>query len=105
MTIKKLLILILIAVPVYFLHQHRPTYADHAAKVYEVYSGEVLPVGEELPPWPQWQKLEYRDFYIITASQDFDKKTLVSFGWVGYIKVLDEDWAKEAFKNAGNQNN
>ena len=72
----------------------------HAARVYQAYSGQELAAGEDLPPWPQWEKLEFRDFFLLTATQDADTKTLVSYGCLSYIKVLDEDFGKKIFRAA-----
>ena len=45
---------------------------------------------------PQLPPLAFHDLYLITTTSDPRTGTLVSFGFGHYIKVLDDDWGKQA---------
>lgn len=44
----------------------------------------------QLPP------LAFHDLYLVTTTSDPKTKRLVSFGFGHYIKVLNDDWGKQA---------
>lgn len=48
---------------------------------------------------PQLPPLLFHDFYLITTTSDPKTKTLVSFGFGHYIKVLNDDWGKQALSS------
>lgn len=45
---------------------------------------------------PQLPPLAFHDFYLITTTSDPKSGTLVSFGFGHYIKVLNDDWGRQA---------
>jgi hypothetical protein len=45
---------------------------------------------------PQLPPLAFHDLYLVTTTSDPQTKTLVSFGFGHYIKVLNDDWGKQA---------
>jgi hypothetical protein len=45
---------------------------------------------------PQLPHLALHDFYLFTTTSDPKTKTLVSFGFGHYIKILNDDWGKQA---------
>jgi len=47
----------------------------------------------ELPP------LAFHDLYLITTTSDPRTGTLVSFGFGHYIKILNDDWGKQALSS------
>ena len=44
----------------------------------------------------QVQPLVFHDLYLITTTSDPKTGTLVSFGFGHYIKVLNDDWGRQA---------
>jgi hypothetical protein len=46
-----------------------------------------------LPPLPP---LAFHDLYLVTTTSDPKSGALVSFGFGHYIKVLNDDWGKQA---------
>lgn len=45
---------------------------------------------------PQLPPLAFHDLYLITTTSDPKTGTLVSFGFGHYIKVLNDDWGRQA---------
>lgn len=97
MKVKTWISLILLATLVYLAHDRRPTLEAHQARLYLSITGAEAVTDESLYSRPEWADLELRDFFILTATQDARRNTLVSFGFGNYIKVVDEEWAKQAF--------
>lgn len=48
------------------------------------------------PPRPQLPPLAFHDLYLITTTSDPKTGRLVSFGFGHYIKVLNDDWGRQA---------
>ena len=49
-----------------------------------------------LPPLPP---LAFHDLYLITTTSDPKTGALVSFGFGHYIKVLNDDWGRQALSS------
>lgn len=94
---KKLLVFLLIVGPLVFAANKKPLLDDHKAKIYAVAAGAGSAADAEILAKPEWDKLEFCDWGIVTATQDKEKHSLVSYGIVTYIKVMDRDWAPKAF--------
>ena len=43
--------------------------------------------------------LAFHDLYLITTTSDPKSGTMVSFGFGHYIKVLNDDWGKQALSS------
>jgi hypothetical protein len=61
-------------------------------------TGSSEAVGDEVYAQPQWEGLEFVDWKFVTATRDKSKQSLVSYGIVNYIKVVDSEWATKAFE-------
>ena len=48
---------------------------------------------------PALPPLAFHDFYLITTTSDPKTKRLVSFGFGHYIKVLNDDWGRQALSS------
>lgn len=94
---KMLVILLLVVAPLGFAYYKKPLLPDHQERIYLVATGTDALTDREVLSQPQWDGLEFRDWYIATATQDKQKQSLVSWGIVGYVKVMDTDWALKAF--------
>ena len=89
--------LLLLATLVFLAHDQRPLLEAHEARLYRHAAGADAVTDAVLFARPEWAGLELRDFFVITTTSDAKTHTLVSFGFGNYIKVLDEEWAKQAF--------
>ncbi len=92
---KKLLFLLLIA-PFVFAYYNKPSLNDHKAKIYVAATHTESAADDDLAR-PEWENLEFLDWALVTATQDKQKQSLVSFGIVKWVKVVDTDWAPKAF--------
>ncbi|RII29009.1 MAG: hypothetical protein CXR31_03835 [Geobacter sp.] len=95
---KALIIILLVAIPLGYAYYNKPLLAAHQEKIYLTATGADAITDEEIYSQPQWDGLEFRDWLIVTATQDKQKQSLVSWGFVGYLKVVDPDWALKAFE-------
>ncbi len=70
----------------------KPDLAAHRKKVYELSTGSAAPPAEELAALPEWKELTFRDFYLLTATQSTARNSIVSYGFLRHIAVLDREW-------------
>lgn len=94
---KTFIIIILVAILGYAYYE-RPLLPAHQEKIYLTATGTDTITDEEIYSQPQWDGLEFRDWFIVTATRDKQKQSLVSWGFAGYLKVVDTDWALKAFE-------
>ena len=94
---KALIIILLVAVPLGYAYHNRPLLAAHEEKIYLTATGTDTITDEDIYSKPQWDGLEFHDWLIVTATRDKQKQSLVSWGFAGYLKVVDTDWALKAF--------
>ena len=92
-----LVILLLVVAPLGYAYYNKPLLPAHKEKIYLVATGSDKVTDQEIYSQPQWDGLEFRDWLIVTATQDKEKQSLVSWGFVGYLKIVDTDWALKAF--------
>lgn len=97
MSIKRFIILAILLAPLVYAYRERPLFDVHKTKIYAQASNADEPVQEEQLSLPQWDGLEFIDWNIVTATRDKSKQSMVSFGIVKYIVVVDSDWAPQAF--------
>lgn len=93
---KKWLIILLIAGVFYYVHENRPTQLMHQQTLYANATGEEA--SEEVLAMAEWNKLNFRDFLIVTTLSDVDQFNLVSYGYLNRVKVVDTEWIANAFK-------
>lgn len=94
---KKWVPLLLLGTLVFLAHDRRPLLEAHEARLYLHAAGADAVTDAALFARPEWAGLELHDFFVITTTADAKAHTLVSFGFGNYIKVIDEEWAKQAF--------
>lgn len=92
----KILAVILLVVLGY-AYYNKPLLPAHQEKIYLTATGTETNTDQEVYSQPEWDGLEFRDWFIVTATQDKQKQSLVSWGFVGYLKVVDTEWALNAF--------
>ena len=94
---KKWIILALVIAPFVYANHKKPLLINHQQKIYQKASGSTEAVDETVYAMPQWEGLEFVDWKFVTATRDKNKQSLVSYGIVDYIKVVDNEWAPKAF--------
>ena len=94
---KKWIILALIIGPFIYANHNKPLLIKHQQKIYQLATGSTEAVDETLLAMPQWEGLEFVDWKFVTATRDKNKHSLVSYGIVDYIKIVDTGWAPKAF--------
>lgn len=94
---KKLIILILIIGPLVYAYYHKPTFARHQEKIYLDAHGTDTTIDDDVYAMPQWDGLEFTDWFIFSATREKKLSTMVSFGLVDRVFVVDSDWAREAW--------
>lgn len=77
------------------LATHQERLLAHAALL--AGRGTVTSPAAQLPP------LSFHDLYLITTTSDPQSKTLVSFGFGHYIKILNDDWGRQALSSLPTQ--
>ncbi|HEX5773523.1 MAG TPA: hypothetical protein VFY07_04305 [Geomobilimonas sp.] len=92
----KILAIVLLVVLGY-AYYNKPLLPAHQEKIYLIATGTETVTDEEIYSQPEWDGLEFRDWFIVTATQDKQKQSLVSWGFVGYLKVVDTEWAPKIF--------
>jgi hypothetical protein len=93
---KKWIIMALIIAPFAYAYHYKPLLNVHQQKIYQQAAGTET-VAAAIYDLPAWDGLEFVDWNFVTATRDKNKQSLVSFGIVSYIKVVDSDWAPKAF--------
>jgi len=94
---KKWFIMLLLFGPFFYANYKKPPMIKHQQAIYQLAAGTSEAVDEAVYTQPQWDGLEYVDWKFVTATRDKSKQSLVSFGIVDYIKVVDSEWAPKAF--------
>lgn len=94
---KKWIIIALVIAPFVYANHNKPLLAKHQQKIYQAATGSTEAVDETVYAEPQWDGLEFVDWKFVTATRDKSKQSLVSYGIVDYIKVVDTKWAPKAF--------
>lgn len=94
---KKWIIIVLVIAPFVYANHNKPLLIKHQQKIYQMANNSTEGVDETVYDAPQWEGLEFVDWKFVTATRDKNKQSLVSYGIVDYIKVVDSDWAPKAF--------
>jgi hypothetical protein len=94
---KKWIIIALVIAPFVYANHKKPLLINHQQKIYQMAIGSTEAVDETVYAMPPWEGLEFVDWKFVTATRDKNKQSLVSFGIVDYIKVVDSEWAPKAF--------
>jgi hypothetical protein len=94
---KKLLIAVLVFAPFVYAYYHKPPFRQHQEKIYLDAKQSEATVEEPVYDQPEWDGLEFADWFIFTATREKKLYTLVSFGLVDHVFVVDSDWAPKTF--------
>lgn len=94
---KKWIIIALVIAPFVYANYNKPLLLKHQQKIYQLATSSTEAVDDEVYAQPQWEGLEFVDWKFLTATRDKNKQSLVSYGIVNYIKVVDSEWAPKAF--------
>ena len=97
-----MLVFIILLAAIWLAHSTRPPLEDHLQRIYTLANGPEATFGEAEKSLPQWEQVEFKDWYLLTATQDKEKKNLISVGIPKYVRVLDLDWGLKAFGKAKN---
>jgi hypothetical protein len=92
MSFKRLLIIAILIAPFVYAYREKPLLDDHKVRIYQLAGNSEEPLKDAQLELPAWDGLEYVDWMVITGTRDKEKQSLVSFGIVKYIKVVDTDW-------------
>lgn len=94
---KRYLILALIIAPFVYAYYHKPPFTTHQEKIYLVAHGSEATIDDAVYALPEWDGLDFADWFIFTATRDKKLYTMVSFGLVDSVFVVDTDWARETW--------
>lgn len=95
---KKWIIIMLVIAPFVYANYKKPLLLKHQQRIYQLAAGPEKASDEAVYEMPQWEGLEFVDWKFVTATRDKSKQSLVSFGIVDYIKVVDTEWAPRVFE-------
>lgn len=95
---KKLIVIIILIAPFVYAYYHKPPFAKHQEKIFLTAHGEDAAIDEGMYNLPEWEGLEFSDWFIFTATRDKKLYTMVSFGLVDHVFVVDPDWGLEVWK-------
>lgn len=86
----------LIIVLLTLAYLRRPDLAYHQERL--LAHAALLANREAIPATarPALPPLVFHDLYLVTTTSDPQTKRLISFGFGHYIKVLNDDWGKQA---------
>lgn len=98
MSFKRLLILAILIAPLAYASREKPLLDSHKTKIYQIATQSEEPLTDKQMALPGFDGLEFVDWSIITGTRDKSKQSLVSFGIINYIKVVDTDWATNTFE-------
>ncbi|MDD2310810.1 MAG: hypothetical protein PHH91_14640 [Desulfuromonadaceae bacterium] len=100
---KKWIFIALVIAPFVYANHKKPLLINHQQKIYQAATGSTEAVDETVYAMPQWEGLEFIDWKFATATRDKNKQSLVSYGVVDYIKVVDSEWAPKVFGLKSNE--
>jgi hypothetical protein len=86
---KKLILLILVAAVGYLAYTN-PDFTAHKAAISEQLPGRAMLYAQDEAD--RFSTLDYSNFLIASATKDTVKMTMVSYGFLGRVKIADEDW-------------
>lgn len=95
--LKRLLFWTLIIAPPVYVYQHRPTFEQHVRTIYAEAYGPGYEDRSDLMDLPEWQKLHFRDFVFVTTTSDTSQLNMISYGYLGRVKLSDDTWGPKTF--------
>jgi len=79
---NKFIAVVIVAGIVFGINYVNPTLGDHKSAISPTFAVESK----------NWDDLEYKDYYVASFTNSVDKKTMVSFGFLKYVNVVDKKW-------------
>ncbi|MCM2357731.1 MAG: hypothetical protein NDI77_06255 [Geobacteraceae bacterium] len=95
---KKYFIIALLLAPFVYGYYHKPQFDQHREKIWVEAKGGDATFDEAAGAQPEWENLYLVDWLVFTATRENKLATLVSFGLLDRVFVLDSEWAPKAFK-------
>lgn len=92
---KKLLALVFLGGCGYLAYTN-PDYATHKRAIAAQLPGDIPYSEERELEKPLFGTLDYSNFLVGSATKDTVKLTLVSYGYLGKVKIVDKDWRPSA---------
>ena len=92
---NKLIILLVLGI-IFIFSRLNPTFEDHVAMINSDFS-ESSAVTKE-PDAKIREGLDYKNFVILSITQDKGKLSLITVGAVKRVIVVDDEWAKNFIK-------
>jgi len=89
---KNKLIIILVVGVIFILYRLNPSFDDHVSKISSDYF-KSSSITEE-PDEKIRQGLDYKNFIILSVTQDKSELAMVSVGIINRVKVIDDEWAE-----------
>lgn len=86
---KKLLLLALIAAAGYAAYTN-PGFGSHRQAIADQLPGQTYYTEEQEAE--RFRDLDYTNFLIGSATKDTEKMSLVSYGFLGRVSIVDENW-------------
>jgi hypothetical protein len=94
---KKWIFILLVIGSIVYANNKKPSLIKHEQQIYQDAVGPAEVIDEAVYDSPHWEGLEFVDWKIATATRDKSKMSLVSFGIINYILVVDSEWAHKTF--------
>jgi hypothetical protein len=82
---KGVVIILLLAGFVYLLHYINPTFEEHKAAISTQIAADS----------PLWDKLNYKDYVVVSFTSGTEKSSMVTFGLCKFVKLVDKEWAEK----------
>jgi len=79
---KNILIIVTLAAFLFFINYINPKFDDHKSAI----------STETKLDTPLWKNLEYKDFFVASATSNAKTGSMVSIGFCKYVKVSDRKW-------------
>jgi hypothetical protein len=97
MLMKKYFIIALLLAPFVYAYYHKPNVDQHREKIWVEAIGGDATFDEAARALPEWDNLYLVDWLVFTATRNKTLESLVSFGLLDRVFVLDSEWAPKVF--------
>lgn len=77
-------------------YNYRPTREMHEAKIFKTI---ITKHNLSEKTWLDWDDLEFKDYWFMTATQSIEKQKIVSYGFFKKVYVSDSDWTRDTTIN------
>jgi hypothetical protein len=91
------MLIFMFAVIIGILYYTKPPWEQHQYKILANAWGEETELTDADLALPKWEDLEFKDWKVVTITQNKDMMTMVSIGMGKSVLVIDEDWGRKVF--------